>query len=67
MTLTITKLIFQMSTELSATRKLGASLMFAAMNILKEKGGQLSGREVIAEIEKRLTLSDWAKETYEKS
>ncbi len=56
-----------MSTELSATRKLGASLMFAAMNILKEKGGQLSGREVIAEIEKRLTLSDWAKETYEKS
>ena len=41
--------------------------MFAAMNILKEKGGQLSGREVIAEIEKRLTLSDWAKETYEKS
>ena len=56
-----------MSTELSATRKLGASLMFAAMNILKEKGGQLSGREVIAEIQKRLTLSDWAKETYEKS
>ena len=56
-----------MSSELSATRKLGASLMFAAMNILKEKGGQLSGREVIAEIEKRLTLSDWAKETYEKS
>jgi restriction system protein len=41
--------------------------MFAAMNILKEKGGQLSGREVIAEIQKRLTLSDWAKETYEKS
>ena len=56
-----------MTTELSATRKLGATLMFAAMNILKEKGGQLSGREVIAEIEKKITLNEWAKETYEKS
>jgi restriction system protein len=42
-------------------------VVFAALEILKERGGQLPGREVIAEVEKRVTLDEWARATYEKS
>ena len=35
-----------MTTELSATRKLGATLMFAAMNILKEKGDRSTSASI---------------------
>ena len=37
------------------------------MKILVEKGGEAAGRDVIAEIEKRVELDSWAKEVYEKS
>jgi len=53
--------------KLSRSRELAAAVIYAAFQILKEKGGQAPGREVIAEIEKRIDLNDWAKETYEKS
>lgn len=53
--------------KLSRSRELAASVIFAAFQILKEKGGQAPGREVIAEVEKRVDLNDWAKATYEKS
>jgi len=53
--------------KLSRTRELAATVIFAAFQILKEKGGQAPGREVIAEVEKRVDLNDWAKATYEKS
>jgi restriction system protein len=53
--------------KLSPSRELGAKVIFAAMQILKENGGQAPGREVIAEVEKRVTLDEWAKETYVKS
>ena len=49
------------------SRHLAARVVFAALEILKEKGGQLPGREVIAEVEKRIPLDDWARATYEKS
>lgn len=42
-------------------------MVFAALQILKEKGGQAPGREVIAEIEKRVPLDEYAKKIYEKS
>ena len=53
--------------KLSPSRDLGSKVMFAALSILKEKGGQAPGREVVAAIEARLTLDEWARETYEKS
>ena len=53
--------------KLSRSRKLAAKVIFAALQILKEKGGQAPGRDVIAEVENRVTLDEWARATYEKS
>lgn len=53
--------------KLSRSRELAAKVIFAALQIINEKGGQAPGREVISEVEKRVTLDDWAKATYEKS
>jgi restriction system protein len=53
--------------KLSRSRELAAKVIFAALQILKEKGGEAPGREVLAEVEKRVPLDEWAKETYEKS
>lgn len=53
--------------KLSPSRELAAKVIFAALQILKEKGGEAPGREVLSEVEKRVTLDDWAKATYEKS
>lgn len=53
--------------KLSRSRELAAKVIFAALQILNEKGGQSPGREVISEVEKRVALDDWAKATYEKS
>lgn len=57
-----------MTTErLSRSRDLGVKVIFAALQVLKENGGQLPGRDVLAAVEKRVSLDDWAKATYEKS
>lgn len=53
--------------KLSRSRELAAKVIFAALQIINEKGGQAPGREVISEVERRVTLDDWAKATYEKS
>lgn len=37
------------------------------MQILRDRGGELPGREVISAIEQTLDLDDWARSTYEKS
>lgn len=55
------------SEELSRSRKLAAKVIYASLQILKEKGGEAPGREVVAEVEKHVQLDDWAKEVYEKS
>jgi restriction system protein len=46
---------------------LAAKVIFAALQILKNKGGEAPGREVLAEVEKLVPLDDWARATYEKS
>ena len=56
-----------MAKKLSRSRELAAKVIFAAFQILQEKGGELPGREVIAEIGKRIQFDDWATATYEKS
>jgi restriction system protein len=53
--------------KLSRSKELAAKVIFAALQILKEKGGEAPGREVVAAVEKRVALDDWAKATYEKS
>lgn len=56
-----------MNKPLPPSRKLAAKVMYAAMNILKQKGGEVPGREVIDEIEKTVEFDDWEKATYEKT
>ncbi len=53
--------------KLSRSRELAAKVIYAALQILKEKGGQAPGRDVVAEVEKRVPLDEWARATYEKS
>lgn len=55
------------SEKLSRSRELAAKVIFAAFQILKDSGSQAPGRDVIAQVEKRIHLDDWAKATYEKS
>jgi len=47
--------------KMSPAKELASRVVFAALQILKEKGGQAPGREVVAEVEKRVQLDDWAK------
>jgi len=56
-----------MMENLSRSHQLAAKVMFAAFKILQEYGGEAPGRDIIAEVEKRVELDDWAKEVYEKS
>lgn len=44
--------------KLSRSRELAAKVIFAAFQILKEKGGEAPGRDVIAEVERRVLLDD---------
>ncbi len=39
--------------QLSKSKALAVKVIFASLNILKEKGGELSGREVIDEVQKK--------------
>ncbi|HEV2455631.1 MAG TPA: restriction endonuclease [Verrucomicrobiae bacterium] len=49
------------------TRELAAKLVYAALKFLKESGGEKRGREVMDAVEKRVSLTDWEKERFEKT
>jgi len=53
--------------KLGRSRELAAKVIFAALQFLKEHGGEAPGREVVAAVEKRVELDDWARATYEKT
>lgn len=53
--------------KLAPTKELAVKVIYAALQILKEKSGEAPGREVLAEVEKRVHLDEWARATYEKS
>lgn len=53
--------------RLSKSKALGSKLMYATLQVLKDKGGELVGREVVNEVGRRIELDDWAREIYEKS
>src|SRR4051812_33385800 len=46
------------------SKALSPKLIYAAMTVLRERGGEMSGREVVEEVEKRVTLDDWATARY---
>jgi len=54
-------------TQAQRIRPLAARLIFAALQVLKENGGELRGKQVQEEVEKRVELTEWEKERYEKS
>lgn len=53
--------------EISRSRALAAKVLHAALSILKDKGGEAPGRDLISEIPHRVKLDDWATASYEKS
>ncbi|MCL2415130.1 MAG: restriction endonuclease [Bacteroidales bacterium] len=53
--------------KLAPSKQSAAKTVFAAFKILKETGGHLSGKQVMDKIRETIDLSDWEKETYEKS
>lgn len=53
--------------NLSPSRKLAAKVVYAAMNFIKECGGEAPAGEVMVEVEKRVTFNEWEKEVYEKT
>lgn len=53
--------------KLSRSKELAEKVVFAAMKVLSEKGGEATGKEVKNEVEKRVELNDWATKTYDKT
>lgn len=51
----------------SPSRQSAIKTVFAAMNILKEAGGHLPGKEVVNRIPEKVDLSEWELERYEKT
>lgn len=46
------------------SKALSPKLIYAAMTALDERGGEMSGREVVKEVERRVYLDEWATEQY---
>ena len=44
--------------RLSKSKALGAKLMYVTLQVLKDKGGELVGREVVNEVGRRIKLSE---------
>ena len=53
--------------EVSPSRAVAAKTIYEAFKILKEEGGGLPGKEVIARMRKRIEFTDWEKGIYEKT
>jgi len=56
-----------MSTQKAPSKQLGSKLIFTAMQILKERGEEMLGRDVIQAVGQRVVLDEWARQSYEKS
>lgn len=54
-------------TTLSRTKQIAAKVIYETFKILKEAGGQLPGREVVEQIEKRVPFTPWELERYQKT
>src|SRR6266404_7266148 len=55
------------TSKIAKSKLLSPRLIYTAMTILQEMGGELSAREVIEEVESRVQLDDWAKHRHERT
>ena len=53
--------------KLSRSKDLAARVVYAALQVLREKGGQAPRKELIEEVPSRVQLDDWARTVYEKT
>jgi len=53
--------------SLSRSRELGGRVVFEALKVLAENGGEMRGKEVIAAVAQRTSFDEWALEQYEKT
>ncbi len=53
--------------KLAKSRALAAKVIYAALQALKDNGGELPSSEVTSEVEKRVEFDDWEKSQYEKT
>lgn len=53
--------------KLAPSRELAAKLIYAALSILRDNAKELPMRELMAKVEKKVELNNWAKERYEKT
>jgi len=53
--------------KLSQSRALATKLVFKALSILKANGGEMPGRDLLAQVERETEMDDWAKHRYEKT
>lgn len=53
--------------SVSESKALRRTLLYTALQVLKDNEGNLASREVMKEVEKRVSLNEWAKTRYEKS
>jgi restriction system protein len=49
------------------TKQIGAKVIYEALKVLQEAGGELPGKEVTEQVAKRLTFTPWETERYEKT
>src|SRR6185437_2614466 len=55
------------SPKLAKSKALAVKVIHAALSALKDRGGELPGREVLAEVERRVKFDEWEAQRYEKS
>lgn len=53
--------------NLSSSKQTAAKTIYASLEILKEEGGELSGKQVIEKIPERIELTEWEKTRLEKT
>lgn len=53
--------------KLAPSKASAAKTLFATLNILKDAGGQLPGKQVIDKIRDTIPLTDWEQQVYEKT
>jgi restriction system protein len=56
-----------MAKEIAKSIKAASKTILAAFEILKANGGQMRGRDVVAQIPEKIDLTVWEKERYEKT
>lgn len=53
--------------KLAPSKASAAKTLFATLNILKEVGGHLPGKQVMERIKERVSLNEWEQQVYEKT